>query len=58
MNSTLRNFKIKLKQNGYLLRRTNGSHLVFKNEAGQLISVNKDLNRMVERRLIKEFHLV
>ena len=46
-----------LKYNGYHQIRINGSHYIFSN-GKNTISANKDLNRMVRRRLIKENNLV
>lgn len=46
-----------LKDNGYKEERRNGSHFIFKNADGNTISVNKDLNKMVRQRLIKENRL-
>ena len=37
--------------------RSNGSHFIYGNETNQ-ITVNKDLNKMVRRRLIKENNLI
>jgi len=45
-----------LKQNGYILLRTKGSHFIYSN-GNRTISINKDLNMMVARRLIKENQL-
>ena len=46
-----------VKKNGYELSRISGSHHIFKKD-GSTIVVNKDLNRMVCQRLIKENCLV
>lgn len=47
-----------LKANGYVPNRVHGSHFIYRNRAlGRTISVNKDLNPMVKRRLIKEYSL-
>ena len=46
-----------LGKNGYSLARINGSHHIYKNN-DKTIVVNKDLNRMVCRRLIKDYGLV
>ncbi len=54
----LREFEPILLRNGFRLARTNGSHFVYINRTTHKhISVNKDLNRMVRERLIKENEL-
>lgn len=58
MEWTKRNFRILLKNNGYILDRTKGSHFIYKNFDGNTISFNKDLNKMVAKRLIKEHKLI
>ena len=45
----LREFEPILLQNGYRFTRCKGSHFIY-----MIIAVNKDLNRMVRERLIKE----
>ena len=48
-----------LAENNYLLSRIRGSHFIYKSTVnGNTISVNKDLNPMVARRLIKENNLI
>jgi len=42
-----------LKRNGYDLIRKKGSHFIYSN-GQRTVSINKDLNMMVARRLIKE----
>ncbi len=42
-----------LKSAGYEEKRRSGSHFIFSNGT-RSISINKDLNRMVAKRLIKE----
>ena len=50
-----RRFTKDLLDNGYFLVRVRGSHFIYQNrKTGQIVSVNKDLNKMVERRLRKE----
>ncbi len=49
--------KVILRDNGYHEDRRKGSHFIFTNDAGKTISINKDLNQMVKRRLIKENNL-
>ena len=46
-----------LEKNGYREIRSNGSHFIYSN-GHNTISVNKNLNRMVRKRLIKENNLV
>ena len=52
----MRDFKPILKRNGYREIRSNGSHFIYSNGNNQ-ITVNKDLNKMVRKRLIKENNL-
>ena len=53
----MREFEPILKANGYREIRSNGSHFIYSNGNNQ-ITVNKDLNKMVRKRLIKENNLV
>ena len=53
----LREFEPILKANGYHEIRIRGSHFIYGNGKNQ-ITVNKDLNKMVRRRLIKENKLM
>lgn len=53
----LREFEPILKANGYHEIRSRGSHFIYGNGKNQ-ITVNKDLNKMVQLRLIKENNLV
>ena len=53
----MREFEPILKANGYREIRSNGSHFIYSNGATK-ITVNKDLNKMVRERLIKENNLV
>lgn len=58
LTKELREFVPILKKNGYAHARTKGSHFVFINRVTHKhISVNKNLNRMVRERLIKENNL-
>lgn len=57
MTKEMRSFVPILERNGYHEVRTNGSHFIFSNGIRQ-ITVNKDLNKMVRRRLIKENNLI
>ena len=53
----LREFELILKANGYHEIRSRGSHFIYGNGKNQ-ITVNKDLNKMVQLRLIKENKLM
>ena len=53
----MREFELILKANGYREIRSKGSHFIYSNGNNQ-ITVNKDLNKMVRRRLIKENNLI
>ena len=53
----LREFESILTNNSFHYKRSNGSHFVYQNDKGRIITVNKDLNKMVRRRLIKEYNL-
>ena len=54
----LREFEPILLRNGYRFARSNGSHFIYMNRTThKIISVNKDLNKMVRERLIKENYL-
>ena len=57
MTKEMRSFVPILEKNGYHEVRSNGSHFIYSNGIKQ-ITVNKDLNKMVRRRLIKENSLV
>ena len=51
----LREFKPILLRNGYRFTRCKGSHFIYMNRnSHKIITVNKDLNKMVRERLIKE----
>ena len=57
----IRNFEPVLKRNGFTLARMGGrkSHFIYINRyTGKHITVNKDLNIEVKRRLIKENNLI
>ena len=48
-----------LKRNGFTHARTRGSHFVFVNRVtGDHITVNKDLNKEVRARLVKQYELI
>ena len=51
----LREFEPILLRNGYRFARCKGSHFIYMNRTShKIITVNKDLNKMVRERLIKE----
>lgn len=52
----LREFEKILNNNGYHELRSNGSHFIYAKREKR-ITVNKDLNKMVRKRLIKENNL-
>lgn len=55
----LREFEPILYKNGYRFARCKGSHFIYMNRtSNKTIVVNKDLNKMVKERLIKENNLV
>ena len=55
----LREFEPILFKNGYKFVRSKGSHFIYINRTShKVIAVNKDLNRMVRERLIKENNLM
>ena len=47
-----------LKANGYKKNRSNGSHVIFVNANGEVISVPKSINRMLWRREVKKHDLI
>lgn len=54
----LREFEPILLRNGYKFARCSGSHFIYINRTShRIITVNKDLNKMVRERLIKEYDL-
>ena len=53
----LREFEPILKENGYHEIRNRGNHFIYSNGNKQS-TVNKDLNKMVRKRRIKENNLV
>lgn len=56
---TAREFETMLRKNGFEYARCNGDHKIFKRN-GRVITINvrgNGLNRMVARRLIKEYAL-
>ena len=57
MTKEMRSFVPMLLSNGYREIRSNGSHFIYSNGTKQS-TVNKDLNRMVRKGLIKENNLI
>ncbi|MBQ4523388.1 MAG: type II toxin-antitoxin system HicA family toxin [Lachnospiraceae bacterium] len=58
LTKQMREFIPILKRNGFMLARSNGSHFIFINrKTHRHITINKNLNRMVRERLIKENNL-
>ena len=54
----LREFEPILLRNGYRFARCKGSHFIYINRIShRTIAVNKDLNKIVRERLIKEYAL-
>lgn len=47
-----------LRNNGYTLDRYNGDHYIYVKRGTNHISINRELNPMVARRLIKENNLI
>lgn len=55
----MRDFEPILKWNGFRYLRSHGSHFTYINTVThKRITINKDLNRMVAERLMKEYDLV
>lgn len=54
MKALDRDFIKKLNRNGYTFVRKRGSHSVYRNSNGKIITINMPLNRMVAERLTKE----
>lgn len=58
LTKEMREFVPILRKNGYTKARSKGSHFTYINRTiHRTITVNKDLNRMVRERLIKEYGL-
>ncbi len=51
-----REMKKILRDNGYEYQRCKGSHFIYSNGVNT-IAANKDINRMVARRLLKPYNL-
>ena len=55
LTKEMREFVPILRKNGYTKARSKGSHFIYINRTThKTITVNKDLNKMVRERLIKE----
>lgn len=54
---TKREFVRLLNENGYEFARCKGSHFIYK-KGNEMVSVPKNLNSMIGRRLIKEHNLI
>ena len=52
-----REFEQLLNENGYEFARCKGSHFIYK-KGDKTVSVPKNLNSMIGRRLIKEYNLI
>jgi predicted RNA binding protein YcfA (HicA-like mRNA interferase family) len=58
VSKDMRSFVVLLHRNNYALSRVNGSHYIYENiYTHRSLCVNKNLNDMVKRRLIKEHEL-
>ena len=58
LTKEMREFEPVLRRNGYVRVRSSGSHFIYINRVTHRhISINKDLNREVRARLIKENNL-
>lgn len=58
LTKEMREFVPILRKNGYRYARCKGSHFIYINRTThRIITVNKNLNRMVRERLIKENNL-
>lgn len=51
---SLDDFDRMLRNNGYSKIRCKGSHFTYCNQCGNKIVINKNINKMVARRIIKE----
>lgn len=58
MSNDFRKFTKMLVDNGYKRVRIRGSHYTYQNETGNTITINKDPNKMVMRKLILQNNLV
>ena len=55
---TSREFEILLKQNGYIYERSKGDHNIYTKDGRHISFPATKMNRMVARRLIKEYNLI
>ena len=53
-----REFGKLLRENGYTYDRCKGDHVIYIKESRHICFTAKDLNRMVARRLIKEYNII
>ena len=53
---SIREFEQILKKNGFKFYRQKGDHLIYKRNS-EMIVITKKLNKMIARRLLKEYHL-
>ena len=54
---TSREFIKRVKFNGFWYNRNNGDHAIYVNDKGRHISIPKNLECVIARRLIKEYSL-
>lgn len=58
LTKQMREFLPILEMNEYEYRRSNGSHFMFVNKiTGKTLVINTKLNKMVRRKLIREYNL-
>lgn len=57
MNNDFRKFTKMLRSNGYARDRTKGDHYIYVKTGCNPISISKNANRMICKRLIKENNL-
>ena len=58
LTKEMRDFVPILEKNGYIKVRCKGSHFIYVNTAThKSMTVNKDLKRVVKRKLIKQYNL-
>lgn len=59
MTPTKRDVEIILRKNGWHIDRQTGSHIIYENDKGEHMTIRcSGCNKMVFRRLIKEYNLV
>lgn len=54
---TAREFACLLRDNGYSYSRTRGDHIIYYKDGKHISFTARNLNRMMARRLIKEYNL-